>query len=404
MSSKTIEINPSLFSVNGLSKKNKSKKNRPTIAPLISPNVLKNKLLKRIKEHKNRETVGLDSKKQTSMNGTSSSLETTGINENINSYTDEFNDSIEYLQTLSKQKKTESSNNAKREAIYRKTIKNYGSMPAVNLDLPDELKETIIAQPIISNASSPVIINNNLKVNDVPYGILKGGNKPTYRQWNKTQKNHQINDNLVINAPISERENRLNILKQKLKQQSTIVNAPIQIVTPQVSPQISQPVKIVTPPNLEEILLTQNLIQKPKEEIIINAQNNNNIQVPIINETIKTGGEASNLGEEVRTIKKILKKTIRKKYTLGKSKIKKTVGVLLKDNHTRKKLLNAQKDLKNKSINDVKTYLRQHNLIKIGSNAPNDVIRKIYESAMLAGEINNNNKDTMIHNFIKDDA
>ena len=63
--------------------------------------------MKRIKEHKNRETVGLDSKKQASMNGTSSSLETTNINENINSYTDEFNDSIEYLQTLSKQKKTE---------------------------------------------------------------------------------------------------------------------------------------------------------------------------------------------------------------------------------------------------------------------------------------------------------
>ena len=62
------------------------------------------------------------------------------------------------------------------------------------------------------------------------------------------------------------------------------------------------------------------------------------------------------------------------------------------------------KELKDKSVNDVKTYLRQHNLIKIGSNAPNDVIRKIYESAMLAGEITNNNKETMIHNFIKDDS
>ena len=98
-----------------------------------------------------------------------------------------------------------------------------------------------------------------------------------------------------------------------------------------------------------------------------------------------------------------LKKTIHKKYTLGKSNIKRTVAVLLKDNTTRKNIINAQKDLKAKSVNDVKTYLRHHNLIKIGSNAPNDVIRKIYESAMLAGEITNNNKDIMFHNFIKED-
>ncbi len=58
--------------------------------------------------------------------------------------------------------------------------------------------------------------------------------------------------------------------------------------------------------------------------------------------------------------------------------------------------------MKEKSINDVKKYLREHHLIKIGSNAPNDVLRKLYESAMLTGEIHNNNKDTMLHNFMQD--
>ena len=76
---------------------------------------------------------------------------------------------------------------------------------------------------------------------------------------------------------------------------------------------------------------------------------------------------------------------------------------MVKDRGTRKLVLHAQKDLKRKQINDIKTYLREHNLIKVGSNAPNDVLRKMYESAMLAGEITNSNAETLLYNFSKSD-
>ena len=387
MSNKTISINPSLFSVSSSKTKKNREKSKPVV-PLISPNVLKNKLLKRIKEHKQRETQHLENnKRKLDINVNVEPKVSSNISKD--DYTDEFTESLTYLQTLSKQKSLneEKMKNLKRkEEIERRTIRNYHSpninvdKPLINIDLPEELMQ----QPI-------QISTESFTNNDVPYGILKGGTKPSYREWSRTQRNNIVtnpNSSLIIEGGLSNsqqiaRENRLNLLKQKIQNKNEELKAD-KIFNDNL---IKRPLTSLETINIQPLITQSSITQPPI----------NNVQQPLTNNVQQTGG-----GKLVGT-KHITKKTIKRKYTLGRSKIKRTVGILIKDRGTRKNILTAQKDLKRKNINDVKLYLREHNLIKIGSNAPNDVLRKMYESAMLSGEITNSNSETLLHNFSKED-
>lgn len=405
MSNKTISINPSLFSIGGSkTKKNKEKKTKPTSVPIISPNILKNKLLKRIKEHKQRETQNLENNKRnlqpSSFENNEKSLKK---DDEILKFNDEFNDSINYLQTLSKQKhiieqknKNDVIKQKRKEEIERRTIRNYHldeekiQNPMINIDLPEELQETFI-QPVIH--TEPYKINTPYKGDTVPYGVLKGGLKPSYREWTKTQRSNIVtnpNASLVIqgspfkDSTLTARENRLNILKEKIKQKNQPKNESLINKTP---------------------IETQSSFNSFPKENIMAPSLENNMVIPVITQQSSNSQNilVENHKEKIIATKHITKKTIKRKYLLGRSQSKQTVSVLIKDKGTRKKIINAQKDLKRKNINDIKVYLKEHNLIKIGSNAPNDVIRKLYETAMLAGEITNNNSDTLIHNMSKEE-
>jgi hypothetical protein len=371
------------------------------VVPLISPNVLKNKLLKRIKEHKLRETESLDSKKKSDLENTSA------IPVEIGSYSDEFTDSLNYLQTLSKQQKINNDkiNYLKRkEELERKTVKNYHSLhehSQINIDLPEEL--------LTINTEQYTNINNKNN-NDIPYGILKGGIKPTYRDWNKTQRCNIVTDpnsaltiqNNDLNKERNERENRLNNLREKLKlkQKEELIRQKEELIDKNEDIMTSQ--NLIHNPNSNA-----NAISNPSLPNPIPLPNNipltNNIPLPNPSTNPLTNPSTNPLpNPNIIGTKKIIKKTIKRKYTLGRSKINKTIAVLIKDRGTRKQIITAQKDLKKKNIDDVKIYLRNHNLIKIGSNAPNNIIRKIFESSMLAGEITNSNSDILLHNFSKE--
>ena len=165
---------------------------------------------------------------------------------------------------------------------------------------------------------------------DVPYGVLKGGTKPSYRQfYNKTLKKYSFTTN-----------NNSNNGK--------------------------------------------------------NDKNNGNNK----SSHIKKTNHKKIKQHPPRKIKQVRRKTTIKKYKLGKHG--KTISILIKNNKTRKIIQNAQRELKNVPIHDVKNALIKNNLLKLGSTAPSNVLRKMFEESNMTGEILNTGGDTFMHNYMND--
>jgi hypothetical protein len=134
------------------------------------------------------------------------------------------------------------------------------------------------------------------------------------------------------------------------------------------------------------------LKNKPLTIETSNTHNN----TPIVNTERK-----QKLAELQKSYKKIRqkKRTTRKStFTLGKVGGK--VSVLIKNNATRRKVKREHGLLKQKSIIEIKKHLYDKHLLKIGSTAPNDVLRTLYEQSILAGDVTNTANDVQIHNFM----
>jgi len=93
-------------------------------------------------------------------------------------------------------------------------------------------------------------------------------------------------------------------------------------------------------------------------------------------------------------------KTIKQYTAFGKSED--TVRVLIKDKDSYAKIEKDKKKLDRHSMTDIRNYLKTRKLYKIGSTAPDDVLRTIYKDANLTGNVENINSDTLVHNYLND--
>jgi len=317
---KSISINPSYFKIGG--KKEKKKKKKPSFKNKLKPNDIKKKLIAKIKAHQKKEKDKeiIDHEKEN------------------NTFKNEFQETLSYLEDMKKKKKEKKQKKKEKRKNRNKTLKKSTQQAGFMSQTTDN---KIDINPMNSNSSnSSNSCNSNDGINsilpDPPHGCLKGGKKPTWRQYNKTlkkNKNEILNEYTIkpdfnLSSQFEERSVKLEKLKDKFRE----INKP----------------------------------NNPKK-------------------------------------KKIKTRRIRRKITLGKNKKGGFVGVLVKSKKTRKNVKKEVDVLKHKSIHEVKDYLRKHNLTKIGSSAPDHILRATFENAYLSGNISNNNSDILLHNWHKDE-
>ena len=90
-----------------------------------------------------------------------------------------------------------------------------------------------------------------------------------------------------------------------------------------------------------------------------------------------------------------------KHFKVGKNKTAKTVGIFLK-NTTLKN--NVDEDIvkwKSSNLKTVKNYLKKRNLVHYGTNAPNELLREMYVSSNLCGNLENVNGKKLLDNYLE---
>jgi len=266
------------------------------------------------------------------------------------SFNNDFEESLKYLNSLTKESKP--SVNQKPNHNY--TLKNYNDFSTgtgnfstnenVNISLPDTF---VSAEPMKLNSNfftpqpGPTM---NINVSDPPYGILKGGMKPTWRNFNNQTQKVYSDNNFVPPTDIQPEYER-----QKKENNELSMNK-------------------------RDISIVKQLLEKKENE---------------------------RKAKYVNLVNKKHKKIARRTFKIGKSKKNNTISVLVSNRTIRNNIANKKHQLGQMPINDVKRFLIRKGFIKVGTVAPNDVLRKMYESALLmCGEIENHNPDNLLYNYL----
>ena len=344
---KTIQINPELFKY---SDKNTTRKKQPNTGPKIKikseekkgkQKSLRKNVLKMIREKQQEEYKRLFGK--STSKSSNEKREDKGFNT-------DFNESLEFFASLAK-------NHEENNINHNNTLKKYPNdnlnsllllptshvvMNTPKIDLPISINN----QPTYT--SPPMKINrpNNLLPPPPKYSCLKNSSLPTYRNWCRQT--------------------------QRVFPTTGLMQGPS--LTPSLTPSFTSDIPINN--TVSEIVQKHT---KTQSQSIFNLKNKNRIKY----------------------LKR--RKIFKRAYHVGRSNNKPQLGVLVSNRTIRNRISTEEQLLKQTPIHDVRKFLIKKGFIKIGTSAPNDVLRKMYESvSLVCGEVQNHNPENLLFNFIND--
>lgn len=364
---KTIQINPELFSLsssNTTRKQSRKTPKQPSSGPIKVKNpsskpkntsTLKRNLLKMFRNHYDDKYKQQDKRIQQQIREEKkqpSQANNPNPNPTPNSNSD-FESSLNYLQQLSEKKPSPSpvvttptivqtfTKPQPPRPIQNHTIKNNNGMEniPVHTNLPPSFNIDSLPKP--STQHTMILKPPSHAVPQ--YGCLKNGSLPTYRTW---KHNTQRNNPRIPNIPKPSND--------------SIVQGSVP------SQKFSE--------HMEEQLKQMSLRDQRREK----------------------RQETQPFQAKRQKQKRILRRT----FHVGKSKQHPHISVLVSNRTIRNNTNLHLSKLKNTPVHEVKKYLLKHGFIKVGSTTPTDVLRQMYESAsLICGEVKNRNPDNLLYNY-----
>ena len=418
---KTISINPDFFKVQS----KQTRKKRPQLdmegggsgeIPKLrikterpkTNRTTKNQILKYIRQQQENRykqlmerSIGAETRAPATEIPTSTSTHKSDVAE----FQSDFQQSLDYLNSLAEKNRQSLANQPTSQTmspipahpLHNQTLKRYNNTAPPSLvsqlsySPPPNIVSSISASPL-----TPMTSNNYNTIALKPatpspqYGCLKNGTLPTYRMWKQqTQKKYPES---AFGASASQPAPTL-IQQPQPQSQPQHNNNPLLPMPNTTNTTTTGQV----PPEWQEQQEKWNKLMKKfhSPDWLKRKQE--------IREHQKIKEREKEIQSKPKFVRRKMRKTARRTFRLGRSKYYPRVAVLVSNRTIRKQIADECQKLKQTPIEEVRKTLIKKGFIKVGSIAPNDVLRKMYESvSTVCGDIQNHNSENLVYNYFHD--
>lgn len=313
-------------------------------------------------------------------NNQNSDISIKPVSDDFTEFDSDFKTSLQYLESVAEKNQQSNISKLRHNTTLRHTPSNHSILfgstlgnvipyDAVDINVPDVFSDitptttdTVQLYPRSHSSVSP------------KYGCLKNGALPTYRMW-KTQT--------MKTQPASHYPQQL----QRLHGGNG--NAQVDLNNNRNPPFNASNISIVGGKRPSPDIEQRTGVDTPKPMSIIEDMR---AHEPYRNK------QKNRMKRMVKKQKQ--KRILRRTFRLGKSKHYPNVSVLVSNKTIRNLTTTRAQLLKQVPMEEIKKTLMKKGLIKVGSTAPTDVLRKMYESvSLMCGDLQNHNPDNLLYNY-----